>query len=41
LGGAIGAIDEPGKGGEHAKPAEEADGMTDFLVVEEEIPAAE
>jgi hypothetical protein len=41
LGAAIGAVDEPDDGGEHAEPAEEAEGVADFLVVEEEVPLAE
>jgi len=41
LGAAIGAIGEPGDGGEHAEPTEEAEGVADFLIVEEKIPLAE
>src|SRR5208337_2033087 len=41
LGAAVGAIGEPGNGGEHTEPAEEADSVADFLVVEEEVPLAE
>ena len=41
LGAAVGAIGEPGDGGEHAEPTEEAKGVADFLVVEEKVPLAE
>ena len=41
LGAAIGTVREPGNGGEHAEPAEEAEGVADLLVVEEEVPLAE
>jgi len=41
LGAAVGAVGEPGDGSEHADPAEEAEGVADFLVVEEKVPLAE
>jgi len=41
LSAAIGAIGEPSDGGKHAEPAEKAEGVADFLVVEEKVPLAE